>query len=130
MIKNRQDLQPPNLPEVPPNVWERQKKDPDAEIRQPIPVDVAIYINNLKKMSNFLFAIDSKTEEVIVSESPKGSKSIHFIERIRRNENELLYNAVVTLTSISHSADFNPAIFKAMDKVCQMIYNMNKENNI
>lgn len=77
-------------------------------------------------MSNFLFAIDSNTEDVMVSESPKGSKTIHFIERIPRKNNELLYNAVVTLTTITHSPDFDPAIFKAMDKVCQMIYGLNK----
>jgi hypothetical protein len=35
-----------------------------------------------------LFAIDQKTEEVIVSESPKGSYQINFIERITRQENE------------------------------------------
>jgi hypothetical protein len=70
-----------------------------------------------------LFAIDLKTEEVIVSESPKGSNKINLIERIGRQENEILYNAVVTLTSISKAPKMDVAIFKAMDKVCQMIYN-------
>lgn len=73
-------------------------------------------------MSNFLFAIDANTQEVIVSESPKGSKSINFIERISKNNNELLYSAVSTLTIISQSPDFDPAIFKAQDKVCQLVY--------
>ena len=78
-------------------------------------------------MSNFLFAIDANKEEVIVSESPKGSKTIHFIERVSRKENALLFSAVNTLTVITQSADFDPSIFKAMDKVCQMIYTKIKE---
>ena len=76
---------------------------------------------------NLLFAIDKNTEEVIVSESTKGSNKINFIERINSQENEILYHAVETLTSISKSANFDTAIFKAMDKVCQMIYNKQKE---
>ena len=75
---------------------------------------------------SMLFAIDTKTEEVIVSDSPKGSNEIKFIERIKRQENEVLYNAVVTLTSITKDPNFDVTIFKAMDKVCQMIYNKNK----
>jgi hypothetical protein len=78
-------------------------------------------------MSNFLFALDANREEVIVSESPKGSKTIHFIERITRHENDLLYSAVTTLTAIAHSADLDPSIFKAMDRVCQMIYTKSKK---
>ena len=72
---------------------------------------------------NLLFAIDQNTQEIIVSESPKGSNKINFIERIRRQENDMLFNAVSTLTSISKASDFDISIFKAMDKVCQMIYN-------
>ena len=73
-----------------------------------------------------LFAIDTTTEEVIVSDSPKGSNEIKFIERIKRQENEVLYNAVVALTIITKDPNFDVTIFKAMDKVCQMIYNKNK----
>lgn len=72
--------------------------------------------------TNFLFAVDPNTEEVIVSESPKGSNQINFIERISREKNEILYHAVVTLTSITKSMDFDATMFKAMDKVCQMGY--------
>lgn len=72
---------------------------------------------------NMLFAIDEATEEIIVSESPKGSNKINLIERISRKENELLYHAVLTLTLITKEANFDPAIFKAMDKVCQLLYN-------
>ena len=75
---------------------------------------------------SMLFAIDTKTEEVIVSDSPKGSNEIKFIERIKCEDNEVLYNAVVALTSITKDQNFDVAIFKAMDKVCQMIYNKNK----
>lgn len=74
-----------------------------------------------------LFAIDLITEETIVSESQKGSNKVNFIERIHRNKNELLFEAVVTLTRITNSPNFDIAIFKAMDKVCQMIYNKHIE---
>jgi len=76
---------------------------------------------------NLLFAVDTNIEEVIVSESPKGSNKVSLIERITRNENEMLYNAAVTLTSITKAPNFDVAIFKAMDKVCQMIYTKHKE---
>jgi len=45
-------------------------------------------------MSSYLFAIDEKTEEVIVSASAKGSKKIDFIERVARIQNEELYQSV------------------------------------
>ena len=45
---------------------------------------------------SLLFAIDKNTEETLVSESQKGSNKIEFIERIPRNDNEVLFNAVVT----------------------------------
>jgi len=77
--------------------------------------------------NNILFAIDTNTEEVIVSDSPKGSNKINFIERIGRQEKVILYNAVVTLTSITNTSNIDTTIFKAMDKVCQMIYNKHKE---
>jgi hypothetical protein len=69
-----------------------------------------------------LFALDTNTEEVVVSESSKGSIKINLIERISRKDNEILYNAVLTLTSITNSSDLDVSIFKAMDKVCQMVY--------
>ncbi len=73
-----------------------------------------------------LFAIDLNKEETLVSESEKGSNKVNFIERISRNENELLFDAVVTLTKITNSTNFDIAIFNAMDKVCQLIYNKYK----
>lgn len=76
---------------------------------------------------NVLFAIDKNTEEIIISESPKGSNTINFIERISRQEHEILYHAVVTLTIITNAPDLDVKIFKAMDKVCQMIYSKHKE---
>ena len=76
-----------------------------------------------------LFAIDHSTEEIIVSESPKGSNKINLVERISSKENELLYQAVSTLTLVTKDSNFDPSIFKAMDKVCQMIYIKKKENN-
>jgi hypothetical protein len=75
----------------------------------------------------FLFAVDLNTEEVIVSDSSKGNNKINFIERIKRSDNDAIYNAVQTLTSITKSTNFDVAIFKSMDKVCQMMYNKHKE---
>lgn len=73
-----------------------------------------------------LFAIDLNTEETLVSESEKGSNKVNFIERISRNENELLFDAIITLTKITNSTNFDITIFNAMDKVCQLIYNKYK----
>jgi hypothetical protein len=75
---------------------------------------------------SFLFAIDTATEEIIVSESPKGSNKINFIERIKRADHDILYQAVMTLTLITRAPNLDTALFKAMDKVCQMIYARHK----
>ena len=73
-----------------------------------------------------LFAIDLNMEETLVSESEKGNNKVNFIERISRNENELLFDAIITLTKITNSTNFDITIFNAMDKVCQLIYNKYK----
>ena len=86
----------------------------------------ALQLTTMKK--TILFAIDFKSEEILVSESEKGSNKVNFIERIERNTNELLFDAVVTLTRIANSTDVDLAIFKAMDKVCQMVYTKHIEN--
>ena len=78
---------------------------------------------------NKLFAIDTETQEVIVSESPKGSKTIHFIERVAKNDNAELYEAVVKLTDMARAADFDLREFKALDKTCQVLYRVHRENN-
>ena len=78
--------------------------------------------------NTILFAIDFNTNETLVSASEKGSNKVNFIERISRNENELLFDAVVTLTRITNSNNLDIPIFKAMDKVCQMIYSKHIEN--
>ena len=77
---------------------------------------------------SLLFAIDIQTQEVIVSGSSKGSNKINFIERIVQSDNVMFYNAVQTLTSITKSSNFDMAIFKSMDKVCQMMYSKHKES--
>jgi hypothetical protein len=74
-----------------------------------------------------LFAIDFNTNETIVSESEKGSNKVSLIERIPRNSNELLYDTVVILTNITKSSNYDMPIFKAMDKVCLLIYNKHLE---
>lgn len=71
---------------------------------------------------NKLFAIDSNTNEIIVSDSASGSNKIDFIEKIPRQDDEVFYNAVFTLTLITKMTEFDVAVFKAMDKVCQLIY--------
>jgi hypothetical protein len=76
---------------------------------------------------NMLFAIDTNTEEVIVSDSPKGSNKVNFIERIGRQDNVNLFKAVEILTNLSSAANLDISIFKAVDKVCQMIYKKHKE---
>lgn len=73
-------------------------------------------------MSNYLFAIDEKTNEVIVSVSAKGRTTIDLVERIAREDHALLYQAVVTLTMLARADDLEEKTFKAMDKVCQLIY--------
>lgn len=73
-----------------------------------------------------LFAIDTDTKEVIVSNSSKGSNKVNAVERIKQSDNIIIYNAVQTLTSITKSTNFDAAIFKSMDKVCQMLYQKHK----
>ena len=74
-----------------------------------------------------LFAIDTDTKEVIVSNSSKGSNEVNAVERIKQSDNIIIYNAVQTLTSITKSTNFDEAIFKSIDKVCQMLYQKHKE---
>jgi len=76
---------------------------------------------------NLLFAVDMKKREVIVSESSKGTNKINFIECIKQNQNDMFFNAVVTLTSITKSSRFDTKLFKSMDKVCQIMYHKHKE---
>ncbi len=78
---------------------------------------------------NYLFAIDEQTNEVVISESPKGSMKINFIERLSKKENEILFNAVVTLTSITNDSNFDDNLFKAMKKVCQLMSLKHKNLN-
>jgi hypothetical protein len=75
-----------------------------------------------------LFSIDVKTDEVLVSSSEKGSNKITFIERISRDENIVLYNSVVTLTSIVNETNLDTKLFTSMDKVCQLAYKKYKES--
>ena len=74
-----------------------------------------------------LFAIAEQTEEVIVSESRIGSKAILFIERITKQENEKLYDAVMKLTDMAKSPDLDLKEFKALDKACQAMHTEYKD---
>ena len=62
--------------------------------------------------NNILFALDAQAQEVIVSESPKGSNKVNCIERIRKNENEALYHATLTLTLIAQAPNLDTALLK------------------
>ncbi len=75
----------------------------------------------------YLFAIDEESAEVIVSQSAKGSNQIKLIERISSKDNEVLYNAVKTLTSITRAANPDYTAFNLMDKVCQRIYSQHEQ---
>ena len=70
----------------------------------------------------YLFAIDKKTEEIIISISEKNSSQIKSIGRVSRKENEILYRAVQALMLISKSPNLDLELFKLMDKVCQHVY--------
>ena len=77
----------------------------------------------------FLFAIDKDTEEVIVSNSTKGSNKVNLVTRVKKQECTALYHAVQTLAAVAAASPFDATIFKAMDKVCQLIYtNYNNVN--
>lgn len=110
------------------NALEPLKEESDVKIEQKIKMDDVITTNKKRVMNmSFLFAIDINTQEVIVSESNKGTNNINFIERINQRDNDMLFNAVITLTSITKSTRFDAKIFKSMDKVCQMMYCKHKE---
>lgn len=68
-----------------------------------------------------LFAIDPQTEETILSESEKGSNKVISVARIHRSQNTLLYDAVNLLTAITKDPNFDSNVFKAMDKVCELM---------
>jgi hypothetical protein len=76
--------------------------------------------------STYLFAIDAASSEILVSESAKGSFKITEIERIPSSEDEMLFNAVTLLAKISKQTEVDVPLFKAMDKVCQLIYTSRK----
>ena len=60
----------------------------------------------------------------------KGRKIINATEpRIFRKDNEALYNAITTLTSLTNSTEFNAELYMSMDKICQMIYENHKKKS-
>jgi hypothetical protein len=122
--QNNQQLRQGNAPEL-------LKKERGVKTKQRIPVDVVTYINIYNTFcmkKTLLFAIDLTTNEVIVSESQKGRMEITFIERIHQSENELLFDSVSSMTKLTTSLKFDIALFKAMDKVCQLIYAKQSES--
>lgn len=79
---------------------------------------------------NKLFAVDAKKGEVIVSESPRGSRKIMEVERVVSADNPTLYQAVILLGSLSKDPELDMALFKAMDKVCQLLYEKHKGRRV
>jgi hypothetical protein len=77
---------------------------------------------------SLLFAIDNEKQEVVISNSKQGSKKIISIERINKKDNDILFSAVNTLTSITKSLHFDIKVFKVMQKICEMIYRNHLEN--
>ncbi len=76
--------------------------------------------------SSYLFAIDPATNDILVSESAKGSFKVTLVERISSSDDEILFHAVALLAKISKQSEVDVPLFKAMDKVCQMIYSSRK----
>ena len=102
----------------------------DARRKQLIQAAGAICIKKKNKKMNkdLLFAVDTNTNEVIVSESPKGTNKVNFIERIGYNDNEILYNAVVTLTSITKaSKKLHIAPSSISMQIKSLEYDLNKQ---
>lgn len=75
---------------------------------------------------SLLFAIDKENQEVVISTSNDGSKKIENKDSIKKSENISLFNAVITLKSLIESDDLDIKVFKAMQKVCEMIYKNHK----
>ena len=69
---------------------------------------------------SLLFAIDNKKQEVIISNSEQGTKKINSIERINKQDNDILFNAVSVLTSITKSIHFDIKVFKEMQKIWEV----------
>ena len=69
-----------------------------------------------------LFATDPQTNEILVSESAPGSNAITPLARIPRADHPLLFDAVDLLTRMTTSPQFDPAVFKALNKVCELMY--------
>lgn len=69
-----------------------------------------------------LFATDPQTNEILVSESASGRNTITPLARIPRAEHPLLFDAVDLLTRMTTSPQFDAAVFNALNKVCEMMY--------
>jgi hypothetical protein len=112
------------LPSLPVNnATEPPKRVNVAETEPRIPTVVAIIINKKTTMkTNYLFAIDAASNDILISESAKGSFKVTLIERIPSAEDELLFDAVALLTKISKQTEVDVPLFKAVEKVCQLIY--------
>ena len=69
-----------------------------------------------------LFATDPQTNEILVSESAPGSNTIIPLARIPRADHPLLFDAANLLTQMTTSPLFDANVFKAMNKVCELMF--------
>jgi len=113
------------------NARELRKKGYDVKTERRTEMGDAITTKKESSMNDdFLFAVDCNTMEVIVSNSLKGTNKIKFIERIKKDDNIMIFNAAVTLKSITAASNFDEKIFELMDNVCQAIYEKHKETKM
>jgi len=104
------------------NVRAQLRKAHVAEIEPPIQMAGATIISKKNMKTNYLFAIDPTSNDILISESAKGSFKINLVERIPSTSDDLLFDAVKLLTNVSKQPDLDVALFKAVEKVCQVIY--------
>ena len=112
-------------PQTPPqdNVAEQHNQETDVKTKLKAQVvDATITTKKNTDMKTLLFAVDTKTQETIISQSIKGSNKIIQIDKIKQSDNNELYKAALTLKEISKAPNFNINDFKAADKLCQKLF--------
>jgi hypothetical protein len=72
--------------------------------------------------SRALFAIDEKTQEVIVAHYTSKNDQV----RIKRAESIIMYKAISLLKTTTSMPECDYLAFKMTDVVCQTVYNMHR----
>jgi hypothetical protein len=68
------------------------------------------------------FAVNKECEEIIVSYTNNNSDKSHFVERLPKIGNEILYGFVLKMTKVAQDKDFDAVIFTEVDEQCQKVY--------